>query len=342
MGSTIYVDYEFVGSAQALTQGFGPHPTAGYAPISLGELPPGQYDVVARLIDINKPNFAAATVSTTLAVTAPQQWGIYPVPREPLGDSAAYATIRSAVYFDPQSMRATLQGNVVRVEFTYKADAPAVSPTPPGMVTTASVAIPTLRPGAYRLEGWGRKLSGGGYEHFFTRDFNVASNVEVVEYYSATLDHYFITAGSEEIALLDRNGAGDWRRTGQSMLAWMRQSDAPPGAVPVCRFYAAGPNSHFYTASTQECEYLRTLERDQRAQAAASGKPFLGWAFETFAFWVVPTPNGFCPGSMRPVYRAYNDRAAQMDSNHRFMVDGAQREAMSVGWLDEGTAFCSA
>ena len=341
-GTNIYVDYEFVGNAQSYGQGFGPTPPEqGSAPISLGELPAGFYNVQARLIDVARPNAAAAIVNTTLAVMAPQEWGVYPVPREPLGFSAAYATLRSAVYFDPASMRATVQDNVVRLDFVYKEDAPAIGVTPPGMVTTASVAMPTLRPGAYRLEGWGRKSTGGAAERYFTRDFTVASSVEVVEYYSAGLDHYFISAGTDEIALLDRNGNGDWRRTGQSMLGWARQSDAPPGAVPVCRFYASGPNSHFYTGSQQECEYLRTLERDQRAEALARGKPFLGWAFETIAFWAVVPQNGQCPGTMRPVYRAYNNRAEQMDSNHRFMIDTVQRDAMSAGWVDEGVAFCS-
>jgi hypothetical protein len=343
LGTNIIVDYEYVGNAQAYSEGFGPNPPAqGAAQISLGELPAGFYNIQARLIDVSRPGSGASVVSTSVAVMAPQEWGIYPVPYAPNGNSPAYATLRSAVYFDPASMRASVQGNVVRVDFTFKDDAPAITPTPPGMVTTASIEMPALRPGAYVLEGWGRKLSGGDYERYFTKSFTVSPNVEVVEYYSAALDHYFISAGPEEIALLDRNGNGDWKRTGQSMLAWARQADAPPGAVPVCRFYAAGPNSHFYTASQQECETLRALERDQRAQASARGQPFLGWAFETNAFWAVLPENGRCPGTMRPVYRAYNNRAHQMDSNHRFMTDGSQRDAMSAGWVDEGVAFCSA
>ena len=41
--------------------------------------------------------------------------------------------------------------------------------------------------------------------------------VDVVEYYNATLDHYFITADPAEIALLDGGGLGGaWQRTGES------------------------------------------------------------------------------------------------------------------------------
>jgi hypothetical protein len=336
-GNTIYVDYEF------LHDGFGPaRPDFGSSQLSLGELPPGNYDVQARLIDIADPKSGAAVVSANVPVMPPQDWGIYTVPREPLAFTPAQATIRSAAYFDPATMKATVSGNVVRVDFVYRSDAPAAGTTPPGMSTFGSVAMPALAPGSYVLEGWGRASNGTTYERFFTKTFQVASTAPVVEFYSPTLDHYFVSAGADEIALIDRGGQGDWKRTGQEMQAWLRAADAPPGAVKVCRFYAKGPNSHFYTGSAQECDYLIGLERDQRAQAAAKGEPFLGWAYETVAFWAVMPQNGQCPAGLRPVYRAYNNRALQMDSNHRLMDDPAQRAAMLVGWLDEGVQLCSA
>jgi hypothetical protein len=112
--------------------------------------------------------------------------------------------------------------------------------------------------------------------------------------------------------------------------------------VPVCRFYASGPNSHFYTASSQECSGLRTLEQQQRTAAAKAGEPFLGWAYEATAFWAVMPQSGACPGALRPVYRVYNDRADQMDSNHRFVADKMQYDAMSFNWRDEGAQLCAA
>jgi hypothetical protein len=248
--------------------------------------------------------------------------------------------VKSAAYFDPRSMRASLSGNVVRVDFDYSPSAPASGAAPDGMQAYGSVRIPDLNPGSYRIEGWGR-ANGGAYEKFFSRDVVVASTTEVVEYYSATLDHYFMALGADEIALIDRGGAGDWKRTGLRFKAWSRQSDAAPGAVGVCRFYARGPNSHFFTGSKQECDYLKAIEQQQRADAAASGKPFLGWGYEGIAFWAWFPVNGQCPAGAAPVYRVYNARAAQNDSNHRFTTDPVQYSAMSAGWTDEGVQLCS-
>jgi hypothetical protein len=334
-GSSITIDYEYVAGASApSTLDFGG------SRLSLGELAAGNYTVQARLHDIANPGSAPKVVNGTIAVAPPSEWGIYTVPREPQAYAPVQATIRSAAYFEPASMRVTLSGNVVRVEFAYRADAPAFGSTPAGLSTFGSVALPPLAPGDYRVEGWGRNAAGGEFEKFFTRDVRVASTVPVVEFYSPTLDHYFLTAGPEEIAALDRGQQGDWKRTGQSFLAWARASDAPPGSVAVCRFYARGPNSHFYTGSKEECDGLKALEHAQRADAAARGQPFLGWAFEAVAFYT-PMPQGWaCPYGLRNVFRAYNNRASQSDANHRFMVDPFLRDAMAVGWVDEGAQLC--
>jgi len=333
-GSTITIDYEYV------NDGFGPtQPAFGPALVSLGELAAGNYTVQARLHDIDRPTAAPTVVTTNLAVVPPAEWGIYSVPREPRAFSATQVMIRSAAYFDPATMRASVSGNVVRVDFTYRGDAPMTGATPAGMTTFASVDLPPLASGQYTFEGWG-KIAGGTYERFFSKSVRVASSVPVVEYYSATLDHYFISAGHDEIALVDRGGMGDWKRTGQGFVAWASAADAPPGAVPVCRFYARGPNSHFYTGSRQECDQLKALELSQRADAQARGQPFLGWAYEAIAFWAVMPQGSQCPAGLSPVWRAYNNRALQMDSNHRFMKDVVQRESM-VGWADEGAQLCA-
>lgn len=336
-GSTINIDYEY------FIDGFGPgRPDLGTSRLTLGELPPGNYTVNARLYDIARPQAAPTALSTSLAVVPPSSWGLYPVPVEPQAYAPAHLTVRSAAYFDPASMRVSVSGNVIRLDFVYKPDAPAGGATPPGMTTYGSVALPALAPGRYRAEGWGTKTTGGPAEQYFTREFTVASTIPVIEYYSAGLDHYFMSAGPDEIAIVDRGGAGDWKRTGQVLKAWARAQDAPPGAVPVCRFYARGPNSHFYTGSAQECEYLKSLERDQRAQDEARGRPFLGWGYETIAFYAILPQNGQCPAGMRAVYRAYNNGAAKGGSNHRFTKDLGQHAAMAVSWIDEGVHLCSA
>lgn len=334
-GNTIVID------AETLASSFGPFgPDVGQARVSLGELPPGNYAVEARLADL-AGGTGTRTVTTNLPVVPPQEWGAYVLPREPLAFSEGHVVLKSAAYLDPASLRASLQENVVRVDFAYYADAPASGPAPAGAQAYASVPLPGLAPGTYRIEAWGTPKAGGDAERYFTRDFAVAAAVPVIEFYSSVLDHYFMAAGADEIALLDRGGQGDWKRTGLGFKAWFRAADAPPGAQPVCRFYAYGPNSHFYTGSASECEELKALERAQRADAAARGEAFLGWGYEGIAFWTVMPAGGQCPAGMAPVFRLYNGRAREMDSNHRFTPDSTQRTATAVGWIDEGVHLCS-
>ena len=336
-GNTFTIDYEF------LTDGFGPsRPDFGYLPITLGELAAGNYTIQARFFDIGRPNSAPQVVSTSLPVMPPDSWGIYTVPALPNAFEGLEAQVRSAAYFDAASMRAALSGNVIRVDFDYHGDKPVGGPTPPGMTSFAAVKIAGLAPGAYRLEGWGRDLSVSGKapERYFTRDVMIGTLTTITEYYAPTLDHYFMSAWPDERATLDASPQMGFLRTSQSFKAWLRQADAAPGAGPVCRFYASGPNSHFYTGDAAECQYLKSLEQSQRADATARGKPFTGWQFEAIAFYALAPQAGKCPGDTQPVYRVYNMRSVQNDANHRFMVDPQQRAAM-VGWADEGVAFCS-
>lgn len=335
-GSTFDIDFEYA------PDGFGPiSPSSGPDSVALGVLAPGNYQVRVRLHDASDPSALPIELATQIAVRPPSAWGIYTLPLAPQAFSATHAVVRSAAYFDPTTLVASLSGNVVRVEFDYRADASYLDPTPPRTSTFGSVRIPDLAPGTYRLEGWGRSSIHADHEIFFTRDLTIASTVPVIEYYSAALDHYFIAAGSDEVDLLDR-GQGDWKRTGQRFSAWARAADAPASASPVCRFYAFGPNSHFFTSSRDECASLRALEQRQRAEASALGGPFLGWGYEGTAFWAGVASGGQCPSGMAPVYRAYNNRAEQMDSNHRFMPAAAQRDAMAFGWMGEGTHLCTA
>lgn len=336
-GSTIVIDYEY------LTSSFGPRgPDFGSMPLSLGELAPGNYTVQARLFDIDKPKAAPQTISTNVPVIPPDAYGVYLIPMEPQAYSPAEVMIKSAVYLDLASMRATVSGNVIRVDVDYYGDRQVgIAAAPAGSASFASVAIASLQPGSYKLEGWARAKAGGDSVRYFIKDFTVASTVPVVEFYSESLDHYFIAATAEEIALLDRGAQGDWKRTGQGFKAWALQSDASPFARAVCRFYASGPNSHFFTGDEKECQYLRAQEQQQRADASAQGKAFLGWGYEGIAFYAIVPQGGACPSSTATIYRSYNNRAAQDDSNHRFTIDAELRSAMAVGWIDEGAAFCS-
>jgi hypothetical protein len=262
---------------------------------------------------------------------------VYTVPKEPRAYEMVEVVVRSAAYFDPRSLTASVSGNVIRVDFEYLGTFGAAPQA--GMTTFASVRVGTLPPGQYLIEGWAKPTTGGASEKFFTRDFTTAPQAYVVEFYYEVLDHYFMTAVPDEIALLDAGGQGGWKRTGQRFQAWARFHDAPAGAVPVCRFYAWGPNSHFYTADARECEQMKQQEQGERA-ILGPDKPFLGWGFEAIAFYALLPQNGQCPAGTVPVYRAYNMRAQYMDSNHRFTVDPVARGSMA-GWADEGVQFCS-
>ena len=143
------------------------------------------------------------------------------------------------------------------------------------------------------------------------------ATLEAIEYYNATLDHYFVTAFADEIAKLDAGALTGWQRTGQHFTVF---DPATPmaGASPVCRFYglpAAGLDSHFYSASPAECAAV--LQRFPGA-----------WIEETdnaFGIYLPDTVTGQCPSGSVPVYRAWNGRA---DSNHRFTTDPATLRAM--------------
>ncbi|HYC38806.1 MAG TPA: hypothetical protein VEC19_20430 [Usitatibacter sp.] len=335
-GSTITLDYEYA------PLGVGaPRADFGQPRLQLGELVPGNYTLQARIFRIGDPGTAPHVVTQNLAVVPPASWGLYLIPKAPEAFAPADVMLRSAAYFEPGSMRVSTNGNVIRIDFDYRGDAPAGGPVPDGMTSFAAVRLPALSPGDYTVEGWGRDKRDGVAEKYFTQTFRVDSAVNVVEYYAPATDHYFMTAAPGDIALLDAGGMGEWKRTGHKFKAWLRMGDAPPNARPVCRFYAKGPNSHFYTGDPGDCEWLKALEARERAQATASGKPFLGWAYESIAFYALMPENGQCAPGTTPVYRAYNNRADQNDSNHRFTPDPVQRSAMAMSWIDEGVAFCS-
>jgi uncharacterized delta-60 repeat protein len=157
----------------------------------------------------------------------------------------------------------------------------------------------------------------------------------VVEYYHATLDHYFLTSSPNEIAGLDSNPLG-WYRTGQTFGGWA-PSDLP-GSVRVCRFYGdpvIGPNSHFYTGQDFECQGLIAL-----AAGAPPGVP--KWNLEGRPMSLAIPAGGSCPANLAPVYRAFNGPAAgPAGPNHRYTTDKALYDAMlAKGWLAEGVHFC--
>lgn len=334
-GNSVVVDYEFIRSD------FGPYSPDPFRLVNIGELVPGNYVLQARLFDSDAPNVAQQIVNSSFAVMPPQAYGMYLVPRKPGAWEAANVVLKSAVYFDASTLKASVSGSVIRVDFDYAADAPVGGATPPGYTSFASLVIDGLAPGAYRVEGFGRALPNGAPTQYFTLEFGIGPVMPVIEYYQEKLQHYFMAGGPDEVKLLDGGGQGGWKRTGHRFSGWLHQADAPANARPVCRFYAFGPNSHFFTADAFECQQLKDLEQLQRSQAAAANAPFLGWGYEGIGFWALMPQGGVCETGSDPVFRAYNNRAAQGDSNHHFTRDRQLHAAMITMWADEGVQLCS-
>ena len=148
-----------------------------------------------------------------------------------------------------------------------------------------------------------------------------------------------LTSFPEEAVSIDAGGSGPgWQRTGRTFRAWNIAANAPANAVPVCRFYAGQPNSHFYTASAAECQQLKDLNPTNDAA--------LGWKYEGIAFYALLPQNG-CDFGYYPVYRSYNKRfnpnPALNDGNHRISPSYVDylRSIRFFGYADEGIAFCT-
>jgi hypothetical protein len=165
-----------------------------------------------------------------------------------------------------------------------------------------------------------------------------SSAATIVEYYNATLDHYFMTSLENEIDALDSGRIAGWTRTG---LVFDAAAAAGNGLSPVCRFYIppAHGDSHFFSASPAECEtVLAKIPADPN---------FSGYMYETAAAFYIALPDastGACPAGTAPVYRLWNGRA---DSNHRYTADAPTRAAMlargyvAEGYGPSGVAMCT-
>jgi hypothetical protein len=164
------------------------------------------------------------------------------------------------------------------------------------------------------------------------------SAATVVEYYHAGLDHYFMTPLANEIAALDGGVFFGWGRTGFTFEGF---ENPTPGTHPVCRFIIPPGNgdSHFFSASPDECDAVREKMRTNPAYA--------GYREETSAEFYIALPNlvtGACPSGTQPVYRVWNQR---IDSNHRYTTDRATRDALiargykAEGYGALGVAMCT-
>ena len=145
-----------------------------------------------------------------------------------------------------------------------------------------------------------------------------------VEFFNASLGHFFLTASKTEIAALDAGAFnGAWVRTGAAIKVG--------GTTAVCRFYGMppkGPDSHFFTVNAAECQQVMSQ--------------YQAWTFENHAFAMTPPVNGTCPAGLVPVHRFYNNPSTGAAMNHRYAIDAAvMQQMLAAGWIDEGVVMCA-
>jgi hypothetical protein len=168
--------------------------------------------------------------------------------------------------------------------------------------------------------------------------------VSALEYYDASLDHFFYTASAPDIDALDSGRFAGWQRTGYMFVIRTSTTNfigAPLGVQPVCRFYIPPElgDSHFFSASSEECEQVQQRFPAFVLEAAAA---FYVWRPYDASASLCESPWDYA--GLVPVYRLWNGRA---DSNHRYTTDKAVRDAMVArGYTAEGDgpdaiAFCS-
>lgn len=225
-----------------------------------------------------------------------------------------------------------VMGDVITVEYGR-----FLSPfsTPPMPALPLTTTVPGLSPGTYTIEVL---ETIDGIEERGSVTIKAAPETQpVYAFFHPGINHYFVTAGEDEAELVRANG---WHSADAGFNVWPADGPAPEAALPVCRFYSSLVNSHFYTASEEECDYLQSFDS--------------GWEYEGIAFRALVPIEGSCPSGTTPVWRLYNGRADLRDSNHRFLTSTETYRTMieyglhfltgpinRAAWVGEGLVYCS-
>ncbi|MCC6197141.1 MAG: hypothetical protein IT518_22015 [Burkholderiales bacterium] len=149
---------------------------------------------------------------------------------------------------------------------------------------------------------------------------SAATSGNVIEYYNASLDHYFITWVPAEIANLDSGRTTGWARTGQSFKVFTAPQT---GTAAVCRIYIppGKGDGHFFGRDLNECDGTMTKNPSFILESPSF-------------FYLYPPGGGTCAAGTVPVYRVFSNRA---DANHRYTTDRVTRDQMTAkGWIAEG------
>lgn len=145
---------------------------------------------------------------------------------------------------------------------------------------------------------------------------------EVYRFWSASLKRHFYTISESERDALIRGTSGDWAYEGPVFKA--ATSAFRTGLKPVYRFWSPVGQTHFYTISETDKDYLITKAADV-------------WTYETVAFYAYP--EGSQPSDSIPVYRFWNN----VDGTHYYTVDADERDTLvrdqAKVYTYEGVAF---
>lgn len=176
-----------------------------------------------------------------------------------------------------------------------------------------------------------KEVNGGGQDEleldYVAPAAAVGDESTVIEYYNASLDHYFVTAEADEVAMLDQGVVvPGWSRTGRAFKSLVRDA---AGGVPACRYTGTpniGQSTHFYSIYPEECAFL-------------AGNPL--WTSEGIAFRAQDfVPELLCAADRSLVWRLYNNGKGGM-ANHRYLTGRSDIASMlDQGWMVEGPAFC--
>ena len=202
-------------------------------------------------------------------------------------------------------------------------------PTDADFYTTSywewSFPLPASAPsGMWRLDvGFDGQMSSVNFQVGATEP----ARQDAIEYYNASINHYFMTSFPAEAAALDIGvPVAGWTRTGASFPTY---SEPGMNLASTCRFFGTpgrGINSHFYTVIPEEC-------------ALVMQNP--DWYFEAIAFYIAAPDVIQCPPSTRPVFRLYNNGQGGQP-NHRYTTSWPIISLMqSQGWWIEGVGMCT-
>lgn len=210
------------------------------------------------------------------------------------------------------SLKVIFAGKITAGGTTYY---PPIYPCVTSMAQVPSISVPTSLASILTIVLNAQGCVG--------KQYSIAAKApgNVVEFYNAVLDHYFITHIAAEIANLDAgNTPTKWIRTG---VTFNMDTAAIAGLSPVCRYYIPPGlgDSHFFGRGTAECN--------------ATGSKNPTFVLEDSAFMYVTLPGaGVCPAGTVNVLRVFSNRP---DANHRYMTDPSIRAQMvAAGWLAEG------